>query len=133
MAGIVASFGISVFSLLISIADVVMMPINFLVYKKPWRLRRRRSRWHRPHEFIYSGDTSEVVLKPAIPTPTCHNREAILAQTEPDRIDTLEKVFDYAVAKFADKPCVGTRKILGTRKHLNEDGKLLNKLLMEDR
>ncbi len=88
---------------------------------------------HRPHQFLYNCNITEVDLKPAVPGPTCQNREAILAQTEPDRIDTLEKVFDYAVTKFGDRQCLGTRRVLGTRKHLNEDGKLLNKLLMEDR
>ena len=47
-------------------------------------------------------------------------------------LDTMTKIFDFAVNRFGNKACLSYRKVIGTRKHLNEEGKILNKVLLED-
>ena len=49
-----------------------------------------------------------------------------------ENLDTMAKLFDHSVAKYKDQPCLGSRKIIGTRKHFNENGKVLTKFLLED-
>ena len=108
--------------------DFLFFPINYLIYKPPWKFwRKQRKLQH--HELIFGADCTDVLYKPALPEPTCKNKEAMINEN----IDTMDKIFDYMVKRYAQKACLGHRKVLGTKKHLNEEGKVLNKVLLEDR
>lgn len=45
----------------------------------------------------------------------------------------MNKVFEFMVQRYGKRPCLGQRKVIGVRKHLNNEGKLLDKLLLENR
>jgi hypothetical protein len=128
----ISTYVIKFLNIVVTLFDVVLYPVNYLVYKRPWRLRKRALNdtvVEKPHEFILCANNTEMLLKPARPELTCSNRENMMSEN----LDTMSQVFDYAVKKYSNNPCLGTRKIIETKKHVNEDGKLLNKIIFEDR
>lgn len=46
--------------------------------------------------------------------------------------DTLDKLFDHAVAKFGRKDCLGTRELLSEENEMQPNGKVFKKVTMYD-
>lgn len=46
------------------------------------------------------------------------------------RVDTVTKAFNFAVAKFGSKACLGTRQVLGTMDEVQKNGKIFQKLTL---
>uniref|UniRef100_A0ACB8FWH6 Long-chain-fatty-acid--CoA ligase 4 n=1 Tax=Sphaerodactylus townsendi TaxID=933632 RepID=A0ACB8FWH6_9SAUR len=44
--------------------------------------------------------------------------------------DTLDKLFDHAVAKFGRKDCLGTRELLSEENEMQPNGKVFKKLIL---
>ncbi|XP_030354225.1 long-chain-fatty-acid--CoA ligase 4 isoform X2 [Strigops habroptila] len=44
--------------------------------------------------------------------------------------DTLDKLFDHALAKFAKKDCLGTREVLSEENEMQPNGKVFKKLIL---
>ena len=47
-------------------------------------------------------------------------------------MDTVTKAFNYAVAKYGNKNCLGTRQILGETEEMQKNGKMFKKLSLGD-
>jgi long-chain acyl-CoA synthetase len=47
-------------------------------------------------------------------------------------VDTVTKSFNYAVQKYGQKSCLGTREILGEEDEVQKNGKLFKKLALGD-
>lgn len=45
-----------------------------------------------------------------------------------DKIDTLQKVFQYAVNKYTDSYCLGTREVLAEEDELQPNGRIFKKV-----
>ena len=43
-------------------------------------------------------------------------------------VDTVSKAFNYAVQKYGQKDCLGTRQVLGTEEEAQTNGKVFQKL-----
>ena len=77
-----------------------------------------------------------MLLKPSLPEPSCANKEIL----EKEHLNTMDKVFEFCVKKYKDQPCLGSRKIIGTRRHVTDGGsgpggggnKVLKKLILEE-
>ena len=41
------------------------------------------------------------------------------------KVDTVTKAFNFAVSKYGDRPCVGTREILGEEDETQSNGKVM--------
>lgn len=48
-------------------------------------------------------------------------------------IDTMEKVLQYAVKKYPDKKCLGTREILAEEDEQQPDGRMFKKVSLDSR
>lgn len=48
------------------------------------------------------------------------------------KVDTVTKSFNYAVKKYGEKSCLGTREILGEEDEMQKNGKLFKKLALGD-
>ena len=124
------SFLVTLINVIVSSIDLILYPINFLIYKKPWKLPPRRPYGYQPHQLIFCGaNSSQVLLKPSLPEPTCENSQAMKTAG----VDTMNMVLEYMMAKYGNRPCLGYRKVLGTRKYLTDDGTVLEKIIFEDR
>uniref|UniRef100_K7GH77 long-chain-fatty-acid--CoA ligase n=1 Tax=Pelodiscus sinensis TaxID=13735 RepID=K7GH77_PELSI len=53
-----------------------------------------------------------------------------LATIDTPGADTLDKLFDHAVAKFGKKDCLGTREILSEENEMQPNGKVFKKLIL---
>lgn len=117
----------------VTLVDFILLPVNYLVYKRPWEVEiKKKHEVDAKNRFLYNASLTEVILKSPDPPMTCKNREELIAHMSP-KIDTMAKVFEHASRKFGSKECLGTRKVLGARQQLGEGGKLLSKLLHEDK
>lgn len=47
-----------------------------------------------------------------------------------EKIDTLEKVFNYVAKIHSNKPCLGTRQILGEEDEMQSNGRVFKKYRM---
>ena len=123
-----ATLLVGVLNVAITFLDLLLFPINYFIYKPPWKNSKQPTESY-PHELIFSKDCTEVCYKPALPEPICLNQELMVNES----LNTMDKVFDFMVKNYAKQSCLGHRKIIGTRKHLTEDGKVLNKIIFENK
>jgi len=49
-----------------------------------------------------------------------------------NKVDTVAKAFNYAVKKYGDKQCLGTREVLGEMDEVQDNGKVFKKLSLGD-
>jgi len=49
-----------------------------------------------------------------------------------NKVDTVTKAFNYAVTKYKEKQCLGTREVLGEEDEVQKDGKVFKKLVLGD-
>ncbi|TRY89735.1 hypothetical protein DNTS_027612 [Danionella cerebrum] len=47
-------------------------------------------------------------------------------------VDTLDKLFDHAVKKFGQEPCLGSREVLSEEEEQQSNGKIFKKLVLGD-
>ncbi|XP_037765370.1 long-chain-fatty-acid--CoA ligase 4 isoform X2 [Chelonia mydas] len=67
--------------------------------------------------------------KPGSPFRSVTHLES-LATIDIPGADTLDKLFDHAVAKFGKKDCLGTREILSEENEMQPNGKVFKKLIL---
>ncbi|XP_067404331.1 long-chain-fatty-acid--CoA ligase 4 isoform X2 [Emydura macquarii macquarii] len=67
--------------------------------------------------------------KPGSPYRSVTHLES-LATIDIPGADTLDKLFDHAVAKFGKKDCLGTREILNEENEMQPNGKVFKKLIL---
>merc|ERR1712013_399603 len=49
-----------------------------------------------------------------------------------NKVDTVTKAFNYAVTKYGEKQCLGTREVLGEEDEVQTSGKVFKKLSLGD-
>ena len=48
------------------------------------------------------------------------------------KVDTVTKAFNFAVNKYGDQECIGTREVLGEEDEVQASGKVFKKLALGD-
>lgn len=64
---------------------------------------------------------------PAGPYRATNSQEKLVAWLHPG-VDTLDKMFEYAVKKFPKRDCLGTRELLSEEDELQPNGKVFKKV-----
>ncbi len=64
---------------------------------------------------------------PAGPYRAINNQDKLVAWLHPG-VDTLDKMFEYAVGKFSQRDCLGTREVLSEEDELQPNGKVFKKV-----
>lgn len=105
-----AGYTISVFKVIVSIVDLILFPIHYLIYKQPWK-HDSKPKNALKHQLILSRDGTQITYKPAYPEPTCQNKEAMVKEN----LNTMHKLIQYMARKYGSKPCLGHRRTLGTK------------------
>lgn len=76
---------------------------------------------------LFQSDISKVddntILIKTLSEPTSNHLTLVK-----DKIDTLQKVFKYAVNKYTDSYCLGTRKVLAEEDELQPNGRVFKKV-----
>ncbi|KAL7015168.1 hypothetical protein ACKWTF_016317 [Chironomus riparius] len=117
---IASAIVIGIIAVISFLYTLLTLPIYFLV-QQPWKMRQR---------------IKDVKAKPINSSSTAITYKSIrphmeLHQTlEKQSIDTLERMFKYAVNRFKTKKCLGTRQILAEEDERQPDGKTFKKYRM---
>lgn len=70
-----------------------------------------------------------VLDNPGSPYRAVSHHES-LATIDFPGVDTLDKLFDHAVAKFGKKDCLGTREVLSEENEMQPNGKVFKKVVL---
>ncbi|KAI9553620.1 hypothetical protein GHT06_021542 [Daphnia sinensis] len=107
---------------IISIYTFITWPIYFIL-QKPWKIRANRSRLRavsltHGDDFILYRSVTEI--------------SDVHARFLQDKIDTMEKVFRFAVRQHGQKCALGTREILAEEDEMQPNGRMFKKFLLGD-
>jgi len=115
-----ASFLVGLIEVLLFIWDVITYPL-YVIVQQPWRQTRRIER---TRARVINHNATEVTIR-AVPT-TDKIRDELSAY--PEKINTMERLFNFSNKKFGSKTCLGTRAVLGEMEEKQSSGKVFTKL-----
>lgn len=70
---------------------------------------------------------TSVCGNPAGPYRAVNSQEKLSAWLQP-KVDTLDKMFEYAASRFPKRDCLGTREVLSEEDELQPNGKVFKKV-----
>ncbi|XP_050530639.1 fatty acid CoA ligase Acsl3 isoform X2 [Daktulosphaira vitifoliae] len=111
---------LSAFNTLSFIYDVVTYPI-YLILQQPW-IKINKSN-EMKSKVTNLDDNSILIQTLSEPSPG----HLMIVK---DKIDTLYKVFQYAVEHHRDSNCLGTRQILAEEDEIQKNGRIFKKYVM---
>jgi hypothetical protein len=114
-----AQLFIAALEVVVHVWDFISYPISLIIWR-PWlKLKSRDSARSRVK---FSKDEIEFQSLPI----TCQNRENVLRS--PQKIDTVDKLFNRALEIYGPNACLGTRRVLRFLKVEQTEDIVLNKL-----
>jgi len=116
----VAGFLVGLIEVLFFIWDVLTYPI-YVLFQQPWRKTRRMER---TRARVVDNKAAEITIR-AVPTEDKIKKELL---AYPEKINTMEKLFNFSNKKFGSKTCLGTRAVLGELEEQQSSGKMFTKL-----
>ena len=116
----------------LTLAQVVVFLYDLLtypVYKALARLQaEKREKSSTPRAVMVKQSSQEVSWRREKSQENVVYKEYIID----NKVDTVTKAFNYAVAKYGKKNCLGTRQILGETEEMQKNGKMFKKLSLGD-
>lgn len=70
-----------------------------------------------------------ITGNPAGPYRAVNSQEKLVAWLHPG-VDTVDKMFEYAARRFAQRDCLGTREVLSEEDELQPNGKVFKKVIL---
>ncbi|XP_064455823.1 long-chain-fatty-acid--CoA ligase 4-like isoform X2 [Ornithodoros turicata] len=116
MSHIGISVAMGLIKALVTTCDVITFPFYF-IFQRPWDYWRKKS-------LVFAQPT-----RPNDPGSP-HVRTTGPGTAALDKIKTMAELTQAAVHLFGDKPCFGTREILGEEEEKQKDGKVFKKLIL---
>jgi len=109
--------------IIVFVYDLITFPIYKLLQRKWAKIHQEKSTGApRPTQVIESSE--EVRWKRDVSSQNAVFKEIIADHG----VDTITKAFNYAVAKYGSKQCLGTRQVLGEEDEIQGNGKVFKKL-----
>jgi len=103
--------------------------ITYPVYKALARMQaEKREKSSTPRAYMVKQSSQEVSWRREKSQENAVYKEYIID----NKVDTVTKAFNYAVAKYGNKNCLGTRQILGETEEMQKNGKMFKKLSLGD-
>lgn len=109
---------------------ILLLPVYLLIYVYsmlvfiPWYFLTDVKKKKAMAKRLKAKPTSD---KPGSPYRSVTHLDS-LAHINIPGADTLDKLFDHALAKFAKKDCLGTREILSEENEMQPNGKVFKKV-----
>jgi len=113
--------------LLVFVYDLVTFPIYKLL-EKSWAKRKTAKTTGAPRPVQVIESSEEVRWKRDVSSENAVYKEII----KENKVDTITKAFNYAVAKYGSKQCLGTRQVCGEEDEVQANGKVFKKLSLGD-
>lgn len=117
----------------LDVCAIFLLPVYFLisVYSAlvfiPWYFLTNAKKKKAMAKRLKAKPISD---KPGSPFRSVTHLES-LATIDIPGADTLDKLFDHAVAKFGKKDCLGTREILSEENEMQPNGKVFKKVIFK--
>ncbi|NXK76553.1 ACSL4 ligase, partial [Amazona guildingii] len=116
----------------LEVRGILLLPVYVLIYVYsmlvfiPWYFLTDVKKKKAMAKRLKAKPTSD---KPGSPYRSVTHLDS-LAHINIPGADTLDKLFDHALAKFAKKDCLGTREILSEENEMQPNGKVFKKLIL---
>ncbi|XP_062496154.1 long-chain-fatty-acid--CoA ligase 4 isoform X1 [Pezoporus occidentalis] len=116
----------------LEVRAILLLPVYLLIYVYsmlvfiPWYFLTDVKKKKAMAKRLKAKPTSD---KPGSPYRSVTHLDS-LAHINIPGADTLDKLFDHALAKFAKKDCLGTREILSEENEMQPNGKVFKKLIL---
>merc|ERR1711944_292954 len=107
------------FKVVTIIYDIVTLPIYGLT-QQSWKDRTKQSLGT-----VSNVEYNEKVVNFKREKGSSKMYQEIIVE---GKVDTVTKAFDFAVNKYKDRECVGTREVLGEEDEVQSSGKVFKKL-----
>jgi len=112
----------------LTLAQVVVFlydVITYPVYKALARMQSEKAeKSSTPRAVMVKQSSQEISWKREKSQENAVYKEYIID----NKVDTVTKAFNYAVAKYGSKNCLGTRQVLGETEEIQKNGKMFKKL-----
>lgn len=118
--------------LMLNVLTIILLPVHLLItiYSAlifiPWYFLTNAKKKNAMAKRIKAKPTSD---KPGSPYRSVTHFDS-LAVIDIPGADTLDKLFDHAVAKFGKKDSLGTREVLSEENEMQPNGKVFKKLIL---
>ncbi|XP_030354224.1 long-chain-fatty-acid--CoA ligase 4 isoform X1 [Strigops habroptila] len=116
----------------LEVRAILLLPVYLLIYVYsmlvfiPWYFLTDVKKKKAMAKRLKAKPTSD---KPGSPYRSVTHLDS-LAHINIPGADTLDKLFDHALAKFAKKDCLGTREVLSEENEMQPNGKVFKKLIL---
>ncbi|NWS37758.1 ACSL4 ligase, partial [Probosciger aterrimus] len=116
----------------LEVRAILLLPVYLLIYVYsmlvfiPWYFLTDVKKKKAMAKRLKAKPTSD---KPGSPYRSVTHLDS-LAHINIPGADTLDKLFDHALAKFEKKDCLGTREILSEENEMQPNGKVFKKLIL---
>ncbi|GAB1303181.1 Long-chain-fatty-acid--CoA ligase 4 [Apodemus speciosus] len=123
---------LSTMKLKLNVLTIILLPVHLLItiYSAlifiPWYFLTNAKKKNAMAKRIKAKPTSD---KPGSPYRSVTHFDS-LAVIDIPGADTLDKLFDHAVAKFGKKDSLGTREVLSEENEMQPNGKVFKKLIL---
>ena len=113
------------FELAVFLYDILMI---FPVWLSVKMFSQRNPTSNTPRPRMVKESSEEICWRRDVSNHNPAYKEIILE----NKVDTITKAFDHAVAKYGNKNCLGTRRVIVEELEEQEGGKMYKKLVLGD-
>ncbi|XP_031345978.1 long-chain-fatty-acid--CoA ligase 4 isoform X5 [Photinus pyralis] len=122
MDGLGITLAIKTLQAIAFVCDILTFPV-YVLFQRPWR---NRSLSRRVKAIPVSSDARSITYRSLSDPGECH------IQMVRENIDTLAKVLEFCVKRYANKKCLGTRQIKAEEDEVQANGRVFKKYVMGD-
>jgi len=121
VAGIIMDVVLTIAQVVVFVYDVVTFPIYKFLSRA---LEPVKPKSTTPDAYLVKESSEEIRWRRDVSSENVVYKEIIID----NKVDTVTKAFNYAVTKYGEKQCLGTRQVLGEMDELQGNGKIFKKL-----
>merc|ERR1719167_1338638 len=125
VSGMVMEVMLTMAQIMVFLYDVFTYPVYRILSKALGEVKIKSST---PSPFMVKESSEEVRWRRDVSTDNTVYKEVIID----NKVDTVTKALNYAVTKYGDKECFGTREVLGEMDEVQTSGKIFKKLSLGD-
>jgi len=118
--------------IILTVAQVVVFlydVVTYPIYQIVGRITSKQSeKSTTPRAYLVKESSEEIRWRRDKSNDNAVYKEIIID----NKVDTVTKAFNYAVTKYGEKQCLGTREVLGEEDEVQNSGKVFKKLSLGD-
>lgn len=121
VSGMVMDVMLTIAQIIVFLYDVISYPLYRFLTKALGEVKAKSTT---PCPFMVKESSEEIRWRRDKSNDNAVYKEVIID----NKVDTVTKAFNYAVSKYGEKQCLGTRQVLGEMDEVQGNGKVFKKL-----